>query len=162
MTRSPASIAAVLAAFAVWAALASLGPALSQALEKTRPHASLSPEMVVRIQMEALGENDTPHADRGIEIAWRFASPDNKTFTGPLDRFKTMIHGAIFAPMLNHKSVEYENLRVDGARAQLDVIVLTRENRYVGSRFGLSRQKGPACVGCWMTDSVVPFEVTAI
>ncbi len=145
---------------AVPVALASHGPALSQELERTQPHATLSPEMVVRIQMEAMGNNDEPYSDRGIEITWRFASPDNKIFTGPLDRFKAMIHGAVFEPMLNHKSVEYENLRIDGARAQLDVIVLTRENRYVGYRFGLSLQKSPACDGCWMTDSVVPFEVT--
>lgn len=155
MTRYFALIAAVLAAFAV-------SPALSQELERIRPHASLSPEMVVRIQMEALGKNDEPHSDRGIEITWRFASPDNKIFTGPLDRFKAMIHGAVYGPMLNHKSVDYENLRIDGPRAQLDVIVLTRENRYVGYRFGLSRRNGPACDGCWMTDSVVPFDVTAI
>ena len=110
MTRYFALIAAVLAVFAV-------SPALSQALERTRPHASLSPEMVVRIQMEALGTNDEPYSDRGIEITWGFASPDNRIFTGPLDRFKAMIHGATYGPMLNHNSVEYENLRVDGPRA---------------------------------------------
>ena len=38
--------------------------------------------------------------------------------------------------------------------------MLTRENRYVGYRFGLSRQESRACDGCWMTDSVVPFEVS--
>lgn len=158
MTRSLALIAAVLTVSVVWV----VSPALSQELERTRPHASLPPEMVVRIQMEALGKNDEPYSDRGIEITWRFASPDNRIFTGPLGRFKAMIHGAVYGPMLNHNSVEYENLRVDGPRPQLDVIVLTRENRYVGYRFGLSRQKSPACDGCWMTDSVVPFDVTAI
>ncbi len=157
MTRSPALAGALLAGLV---ALASLGPALSQELERTRPHTSLSPESVVRIQMEALGRNDEPYSDRGIEITWRFASRDNRLFTGPLDRFKAMIHGAVYGSMLNHKSVGYENLRIDGPHAQLDVIVLTRENRYVGYRFDLSRQESPACDGCWMTDSVLPFEVT--
>ncbi len=153
------SLALAAALWGMLVALASLGPALSQE-ERTRPHASLAPEMVVRIQMEALGKNDEPHVDRGIEITWRFASPGNRIFTGPLDRFKAMIHGAVYGPMLNYKSVDYENLRLDGPRAQLGVIVLTRENRYVGYRFGLSRRDGPACDGCWMTDSVVPLEVT--
>ena len=136
--------------------------ALSQGLEPLRAHPSLSPEMVVRIQIEALGNNDEPHADRGIEITWRFASPDNKVFTGPLERFIAMVHGPAYAPMLNHKSVEYENLVIDGEQAQLDVVVLTSDNRYVGYRFRLSRQKDPSCKGCWMTDSVLPFEVTTI
>ncbi|MCH8112370.1 MAG: DUF4864 domain-containing protein [Proteobacteria bacterium] len=146
----------------VIAALSVSSLALPQDLDQTRPHPSFSPDAVVRIQMEALGRNDEPYADRGIEITWEFASPGNKVFTGPLERFKTMIHGRNFGPMLNHKSVEYENLRVDGGDAQLDVIVLTADDRYVGYRFGLSRQTHPSCKGCWMTDSVVPFEVTAI
>lgn len=156
MARYLAWIAAVVAALFV----SSL--ALSQELEQKRPHPSLSPGMVVRIQMEALGKNDEPYADRGIEITWQFASPGNKVFTGPLERFKTMIHGPNYGPMLNHKSVEYENLRIDGGEAQLDVIVLTADDRFVGYRFGLSRQSDPSCSGCWMTDSVLPFEVTAI
>jgi len=156
MARCLAWIAAVVAVLS----MSSL--ALSQELEQRRPHSSLSPEAVVQIQMEALGKNDEPSSDRGIEITWRFASPSNKKFTGPLERFKTMIHGPNFRPMLNHKSVEYENLRIDGGKAQLDVIVLTGDNRYVGYRFGLSRQNDPSCNGCWMTDSVLPFEVTAI
>ncbi len=144
------------------AALSMSSLAMSQELEQLRAHPSLSPEMVVRIQIEALGKNDVPHADRGIEITWRFASPGNKVFTGPLERFKAMVHGPAYGPMLNHKSVEYENLVVDGEQAQLDVIVLTSDNRYVGYRFRLSRQKDPSCNRCWMTDSVLPFEVTAL
>ena len=141
MARYLAWIVAIIAALSV----ASL--ALPRDLDKTRPHPSFSPEAVVRIQMEALGRNDEPYADRGIEITWQFASPGNKVFTGPLERFKTMIHGRSFGPMLPHKSVEYENLRVDGGEAQLDVIVLTADDRYVGYRFGLSRQNDPSCKG---------------
>ena len=161
MTGRLTWIRALVAALPLLFVSATLAPAPSQELGRTQPHASLPPETVVRIQMEALGNNDEPYADRGIEITWHFASPDNKIFTGPLDRFKAMIHGAVFEPMLNHKSVEYENLRMDGPRAEIDVIVLTRGNRYVGYRFGLSRHNTPACDACWMTDSVVPFKVTA-
>lgn len=160
MTRRLAWIRAVIATVALLIGSAPLAPTLSQALQDKQPNASLSPEAVVRIQMEALGRNDEPYADRGIEITWRFASPGNKVLTGPLERFKTMVRGPVYAPMLNYKSVKYENLQMLGARAQVDVIVRSRENRYFGYRFGLSRQDDPACDGCWMTDSVVPFEVT--
>ncbi len=146
---------------AVLAVLALVIPlALAQAAEDKQPSAFLSPEDVVRIQMEALGNNDEPYANRGIEISFRFASPGNKRFTGPIDRFIAMVHGPVFAPMLNHKSAEYENLRVVGGRAQVDVVLLIEDDRYVGYRFGLSRQDEPSCDACWMTDSVVPFEVT--
>ena len=155
-----ARIDAVIAVLALLVVSAALAPALAQTSDGKQPDASLSPESVVRIQMEALGMNDEPYADRGIEITFRFASPRNKAFTGPLERFRTMIRGPVFAPMLNHKSVAYENLQIDGGRAQVDVIVLTREYGYIGYRFGLSQYNVPACEGCWMTDSVVPFEVT--
>ncbi len=160
MMRRLTWINAVIAVLVLLVVSASPAPARSQAPEDKQPSASLSPAAVVRIQMEALGMNDEPYADRGIEITFRFASPRNKAFTGPLERFRAMIRGSVYAPMLNHKSVAYENLQIDGGRAQVDVIVRTRENRYIGYRFGLSRYGVPACEGCWMTDSVVPFEVT--
>ena len=158
MTGRLVWINAMIAALIVMVVSTSLS--LAQTSDGKQPSASLSPAAVVRIQMEALGMNDEPYADRGIEITFLFASPRNKAFTGPLERFRTMIRGPAYAPMLNHKSVAYENLRIDGGRAQVDVIVRTPENRYIGYRFGLSHYSVPACEGCWMTDSVVPFEVT--
>ena len=59
---------------------------LSEALA---PRPELSPEEVIRIQLEALRHND--EQDRGIEVAFRFASPANRASTGPLPRFIRMI-----------------------------------------------------------------------
>ena len=53
-------------------------------LNRQRPSAEHAPQEVVRIQMEALRYND--EKNRGIEIAFRFASPSNKADTGPLPR----------------------------------------------------------------------------
>ena len=50
------------------------------------PDPALTPEQVVRIQLEALRNNDA--GDRGIAVAFRFASPGNRQNTGPLPRFK--------------------------------------------------------------------------
>jgi len=127
--------------------------------DDARPDPSLTPEEVVRIQMGALGENDDPTLDRGAEITFRFASPANKALTGPIARFKMMVHSPNYEPMIDHRSARYENVVIDRDNATIDVIVLTKDNAFLGYRFTLSRQLGGGCAGCWMTDSVVPFTV---
>ena len=126
----------------------------------TAPDASLTPEQVARIQVEALGRNNTPYPDRGIEITWNFASPGNRKGTGPLERFKRMVHNPQYEPMVNHRSAQYENAWIEGDRAGLDVILLSEDGRFVGYKFMLSRQLGGSCDGCWMTDGVARFQVT--
>ena len=124
-----------------------------------RPDPSLGPEEVVRIQIGALGDNDDPHPDNGIGVTFRFASPANKVMTGPVERFKAMVHSPGFQPLIDYRSASYENLVIDGDNAAIDVILLGKDSIFVGYRFTLSRQRGGACAGCWMTDSVVPFTV---
>lgn len=128
-------------------------------LDDARPDPSLGPEEVVRIQIGALGENDNPHPDNGIEVTFRFASPANKVMTGPVECFKKMVHSPGFEPLIDYRSASYENLVIDGDNAVIDVILLGKDDLFIGYRFTLSRQRGGACVGCWMTDSVVPFTV---
>lgn len=51
------------------------------------PSPDLSPDQVVRIQLDAMARNDEPAPDSGIATAFKFASPENQAQTGPLDRF---------------------------------------------------------------------------
>ena len=51
------------------------------------PDPSYGAERVVGIQLDALGSNDDPIPDAGINTAYNFASPANRRQTGPLDRF---------------------------------------------------------------------------
>ncbi len=127
--------------------------------DEAMPNPSLSPEEVVRIQVGALGDNDNPSPDAGIETSFRFASPANKVMTGPIERFKVMVHGPHYEPMVNHRSASFENIVIDGDNASIDVILLTKDDTILGYRFTLSRQLGGGCPGCWMTDSVAPFTV---
>jgi hypothetical protein len=62
------------------------------------PTPGLTPGQVVQIQLEALRLNDS--RNRGIEVAFRFASPDNKLHTGPLPRFISMIHQRPYSLMV--------------------------------------------------------------
>ena len=119
----------------------------------------MSPRDVVTTVIEALRHNDTPHENSGIELTYKFASPANKRMTGPLEHFKAMILNPLYGPMLHHRGASYENLKVEGDTARIDVILLSRDGRYVGYRFVLSRQHGNRYEGCWMTDAVIRFEV---
>jgi hypothetical protein len=131
-------------------------------LPQTEPDPSLSPQDVVSIQIEALGNNDTPYEDRGIDVTFNFASPANKRMTGPLERFKVMVRNPTYGPMIDHHSAKYENLVVEDDSARVDVILSTKEGVYLGYRFFLSRQQGNAYEGSWMTDAVIPFDIVSL
>ena len=131
-------------------------------LPQTEPDPSLSPQDVVSIQIEALQHNDTPYEDRGIEITFNFASPTNKRVTGPLERFKVMVRNPVYGPMIDHRSAEYVNVRVEGDIAQVDVILQSKDGRYLGYRFKLSRQHGNQYEGSWMTAAVSRFDIVSL
>ena len=131
-------------------------------LPQTEPDPLLSPLDVVRIQIEALWSNDTPYENRGIEVTYNFASPANKRMTGPLERFKAMVRNPIYGPMINHHSAKYENFKLEGDFAQIDVILSSKEGEYLGYRFILSRQHGNQYEGSWMTDAVMRFDVLTL
>ena len=121
------------------------------------PSPDLTPAEVVRIQVEALQANDEPHPDAGIEAAFRFASPGNRRATGPLPRFTRMIREG-YGDMLGFAAAEYDLIRVEGDRAAQRVTLVQPDGRRVAYVFGLSRQRGGDCDGCWMTDAVVPTD----
>lgn len=123
------------------------------------PNRNLSPADVVRIQIRALGRNDMPHENAGIEIAFRFASPRNKLVTGPLPRFIQLVSNPVYRAMLDHRQAKYGPLQIEGVKATQPVILIASDGQRVGYLFTLSRQDGGACDGCWMTDGVMRFEV---
>ncbi|MEP0546721.1 MAG: DUF4864 domain-containing protein [Rhodothermales bacterium] len=120
------------------------------------PSPDLTPEEVVRLQVEALQHNDEPRPDAGIETAFRFASPSNRRATGPLARFAAMVKGPVYGDMLGFESAEYGEMRVEGDLAAQRVTLVQSDGRRVRFVFGLSKQTAGRCAGCWMTDTVVP------
>lgn len=117
------------------------------------PNPELAPDQVVKIQMEALRNNDS--SDNGIAITFKFASPDNKRVTGPLARFTRMLKNPLYKPMLNHQSARYGPIKISGDMATQRVTVIDADGKAIIYVFTLSKQSGPPCAGCWMTDSVV-------
>ncbi len=82
--------------------------------------------------------------------------------TGPLERFKVMLRNPIYGPMINHRSAEYENVRVEGDFARVDVILESKDGQYLGYRFRLSRQHDNPYEGSWMTDAVSRFNIVSL
>ena len=116
------------------------------------PTPTLAPEQVVRIQLNALRNNDAQNL--GIEIAFRFASPNNKLSTGPLPRFISMVRQGPYSLMLAYESLAYHPVEVIEDRARQRV-TLIGAGLVIDYEFYLSRQTEGACVGCWMTDAVI-------
>ena len=115
------------------------------------PRPELSPAEVIRIQLEALRNND--ERDRGIEVAFRFASPANRASTGPLPRFIRMIEDGPYSLMLEFRKASYGAVEVRAERARQRV-TLTGARARISYWFHLSRQSEAPCAGCWMTDAV--------
>ncbi|WP_412067372.1 DUF4864 domain-containing protein [Rubrivirga sp. IMCC43871] len=119
-----------------------------------QPSPDLTAEEVVRVQVEALGANDTPTPDAGIATAFRFASPGNRAATGPLERFTQMVKGPVYSDMIDATTAEYGRIVVEGDRAALRVSLGHADGRRAVYVFSLTRQRGGDCDGCWMTDGV--------
>ena len=126
-------------------------------LKKIFPNPKLKANEIVKIQLNAMKEND--QTNFGIEITFRFASPKNKIQTGPIEKFILLVQNPIYRPLLNHLSATFLDLKVDADQAIQEVIIKTTEGSLKGFRFLLSLQKGDEFKNCWMTDAVIPFDI---
>lgn len=123
------------------------------------PSPALAPADVVQIVVEALGMNDYPHANAGAEVAFRFSSPDNRRTTGPLEKFIELVHNPVYRPVLNHIHARYGKIKISENQATVPVIIVSESAERHGYLFTLKRQVGGEFDRCWMTDSVLPFDV---
>ena len=122
------------------------------------PNPEISPEQVVQFQVNALQHNDDPQADSGIERAFRFASPSNKTAIGPLEKFARIVKSDAYSPMLNNVSSSIVGSETKGDRARVAVKISAATGRQVTYVFILSRQTEGEFSNCWMTDAVLPVD----
>jgi hypothetical protein len=116
------------------------------------PSAELSPREVVQTQMAAFRLND--EENKGIEIAFRFASPANRSVTGPLPRFIRLMQSPQYMPMLNHAEASVSEPVIRGNQAAVQVRMVDSGGRTLVYLFVLSRQGSGELEGAWMTDAV--------
>ncbi len=121
-----------------------------------KPSAEIAPQDVVKIQLSVLQNNDLTPDDAGIRTAFRFASPDNKTATGPVARFIELVKTPLYGALIGFERVELETMRLTGEIAQQRVTVHHRDGESASFVFTLSKQPADSdCPDCWMTDGVL-------
>lgn len=119
------------------------------------PTPDLGPDDVVKIQLDALQNNDLTPDNEGIRLAFRFASPQNQEVTGPIDRFIHIVKQADYAPMIGFERAEVGVMLILGDYAQQRVRVINSKRGSATYVFTLSRQQESPYAGCWMTDTVL-------
>ncbi|MEM1347182.1 MAG: DUF4864 domain-containing protein, partial [Myxococcota bacterium] len=119
-------------------------------VSKMQPAVDMGPREVVIAQMEALQRDDTA-------TAFAFASPANRAYTGPLERFDSMVRNSVYSPMLRHRDVHYGQVRVAESTALVPIVVLTPDWDAIRYEFVLERQIQGPYKGMWMTSSVVRY-----
>ena len=100
-------------------------------------------------------KNDNPTKDRGIEQTWEFAHPNNKKYTGPLERFKILLSSEAYKMLLNHIDHKIIEVITTDSKAAYEVTILGKEKNYYKFRWIVEKYEidGPL-KGCWLTTGV--------
>lgn len=117
-----------------------------------RPSPTLLPEQVVKLQIEALREDDRRF---GTLQCMAFASPDNLAVTGPVDKFSRVVRGSTFTPLSQSHPYMIGKPVVAENQARLFVTFFA-QNRPWAFVWVLSKQSEGRHQGCWLTDVVFP------
>tara|TARA_Y100000817_G_scaffold296622_1_gene272306 strand:- start:1268 stop:1771 length:504 start_codon:yes stop_codon:yes gene_type:complete len=123
--------------------------------EVIKPSVNIAPNQVIKIQLDGLMKNDEPSKDIGIIQTWEFAHPNNRRFTGPIERFKEMIKGESYSMLLNHKDHEINEVYKDNNLAIFEVYILGIDKRYFKFKWQVEKylSEGPL-KNCWLTTVV--------
>ena len=121
----------------------------------TEPNKVIEPYKVVKIQLTALMNNDTPNKDSGIEQTWKFAHPSNKKYTGPLPRFINLLNSESYKMLLNHKESEIIEVFKSNSRYGFEVTILTKNKSYYKFQWVVEKYYEEGTLkDCWLTTSV--------
>ena len=123
--------------------------------EVVKPNNQIEPYQVVKIQLRSLMNNDEPFKNAGIEQTWEFAHPNNKKFTGPLEKFKIMLNGDSYKMLLNHLEHKILEVKITDFSAAYEVTVLDQGKNYYKFRWIVEKYDvdGPL-KDCWLTTAV--------
>ena len=120
--------------------------------EITKPNKRLEPYDVVKIQLEALKNNNKD--DNGIKQTWLFAHPDNKKITGPYERFRIMIYGQQYKFLLNHSSHKINLITNSPNRFIYRIEILSDKKQLFFYEWHVQKGSEEKCKNCWFTSAV--------
>ena len=119
------------------------------------PHTNIKPYDVVKIQLTGLQNNSKLSDDFGIKQTWNFAHPNNKKYTGPLDKFTKMIKGDAYHMLIDHFEHIINPLGNSDKWAQYEVIILDKNKIYHKFSWQVEKYEGEGPLNdCWLTTMV--------
>jgi len=123
--------------------------------EVVKPNNQIEPYQVVKIQLRSLMNNDEPFKNAGIEQTWEFAHPNNKKFTGPLEKFKTMLSSDSYKMLLNHIDHNIVEVKTTDSLASYEVTILGEGKNYYKFRWMVEKYNSDGPLkDCWLTTAV--------
>ena len=117
-----------------------------------KPNNDLDPYDVVKIQLEALKNND--ESDQGIKQTWLFAHPDNKKVTGPYERFRIMIYGQQYKHLVNHSNHKIKLISNSSNTYIYRIEILTDKKKLFLYEWHVQKGNEKSCKNCWFTTAV--------
>ena len=120
--------------------------------ELAKPNKTLNPYDVVKIQLEALKNNNKD--DNGIKQTWLFAHPDNKKITGPYERFRIMIYGKQYKYLINHSSHKIKLISNSLNAYLYRIEILTNDKKLFFYEWQVQKGSDDNCKNCWFTSAV--------
>ena len=119
------------------------------------PNTNIKPYDVVKIQLTGLQNNNKLSDDFGIKQTWNFAHPNNKKYTGPIDKFTKMIKGDAYQMLIDHLEHTINPLGNSDKWAQYEVIILDKNKIYHKFSWQVEKYEGEGPLNdCWLTTMV--------
>ena len=121
-----------------------------------KPAENLTAYDVVKIQLNALKNNNKPNKNAGIKQTWVFAHPENKKITGPYERFKKMLLGDQYSFLLNHESHKIKLIMNSKNLYIYNVELISSDKKMYFYEWHLEKNSTVECSSCWFTTIVSP------
>ena len=120
-----------------------------------KPNTKIEPYNVVEIQLISLKNNNKPKEDFGIEQTWEFAHPNNKKYTGPLEKFKSMLKSEMYVMLINHLEYKIDIVSMSEKSMSYKVTVLDEKKKYYEFEWIVQKyDKSGPLQNCWLTTGV--------
>jgi hypothetical protein len=153
--KYPIKILSLISVFLIAASLGFLRFDDNYSPNLTKPNKYLEPIDVISIQLNSLQRNNVPFKDAGIEQVWKFAHPNNKKMTGPLEKFKKMLYSKSYKMLIGHENSDITILSENSNKSIYKVFILSNDKKKYSYIWQIEKvnQEGDL-KNCWMTTSV--------
>jgi hypothetical protein len=121
-----------------------------------KPTKNLTAYDVIKIQLNALKENNKPNKNSGIKQTWEFAHPENKKITGPYEKFQKMLLGDQYNFLLNHESHRIKLIMKSKDTYIYNIELISKEKKMYFYEWHLEKTTTNNCSNCWFTTIVSP------